>query len=103
MLGLASAELPVGPFMGILLATSSLVLIASIAVLTQVLATSLLNHLDHSRHIDAFGGLHNPIVDMFLIALAVIWILPPHPWGKGILGRNIESATPPAGTNGAPA
>lgn len=69
-----------------LVALGGLVLVAGIAfgVLTGVGA--ILHAVNPAKHFDTFYVLHNEIVVGTLIALSLLWLLPPHPWAKRLIG-----------------
>jgi len=43
-------------------------------------SSALAAHLSPSHHFDVFRAFHEPLVVVLLIALSVLWVLPPHPW-----------------------
>lgn len=70
----------VGAVRGAFLSLASLILVGAVGLGTMLGSSALADHLDPSRHFDVFRAFHEPLVVALLIALSVIWILPPHPW-----------------------
>lgn len=89
--GSTTADRASGERMGIgrstLIALGSLALVAGIAfgVLTGVGA--ILHAVNPAKHFDTFYVLHNEIVVGTLIALSLLWLLPPHPWAKRLVEK----------------
>jgi hypothetical protein len=62
------------------IALLSLVLVAAVALGSMMGSSAVLHLLSPSKQFDAFRALHEPAVVEVLFALAVLWLLPPHPW-----------------------
>ena len=73
-----------------LFAFATLILVTSVAYGTMLGVGSLLHHFLPSRKFDEFGAIHEPIVFGLLLAAAVFWLLPPHPWMRREAETGIE-------------
>jgi hypothetical protein len=73
--------------MGLLQSSSialfSLVLLAAVALGSMVGSAALLHLVSPSKQFNAFRALHEPAVVEVLLGLAILWVLPPHPWAMG--------------------
>jgi hypothetical protein len=72
------------------IAAATLVLVAAVALGSMAGSAGLLHLLSPSKQFDAFRVLHEPIVVEVLLGLALLWLLPPHPWavgGRGVANR----------------
>jgi hypothetical protein len=69
-----------GLFQASVIAVVSLVFVAVVALGSMLGSAALLHLISPSRHFDIFRALHEPGVVGVLIGLAVLWLLPPHPW-----------------------
>jgi hypothetical protein len=84
--GRAPAAVPpaVHPRMGLLQSTAiavlSLILVAAVALGSMVGSAALLHLVSPSKQINAFHALHESAVVEVLLGLAILWLLPPHPW-----------------------
>jgi len=76
--------------MGLLQATGiaalSLVLVAAVALGSMVGSSALLHLFAPAKQFDAFRALHESAAVEVLLGLAVLWLLPPHPWATGERG-----------------
>jgi hypothetical protein len=70
----------IGLFQATVIAFLSLVLVAAVALGSMVGSSAVLHLLSPAKQFDAFRALHEPAVVEVLIGLAVLWLLPPHPW-----------------------
>jgi hypothetical protein len=74
--------------MGIVAATSiavlSLGIVAAVALSSMMGSAALLHLLAPAKQFDAFRALHEPVVVEVLLGLAVLWVLPPHPWAPSV-------------------
>lgn len=78
------------------LALACLVFVLGIASGVMVGAGHLIHLLSPDKRFDIFYALHRPIVRWSLVALCVLWLLPPHPWATRLIG------VPAPGTSSAP-
>ncbi|HEY5274662.1 MAG TPA: hypothetical protein VIJ34_15735 [Acidimicrobiales bacterium] len=69
-----------GLFQATLVAILSLVLVGAVAFGSMVGSAELLHLLSPAKQFDAFRALHEPAVVEVLLGLAILWLLPPHPW-----------------------
>jgi hypothetical protein len=69
-----------GLFRSTEIAVLSLVLVAAVALGSMMGSSAVLHLLSPAKQFDAFRALHEPVVVEVLLGLAVIWLLPPHPW-----------------------
>jgi len=69
-----------GFFASTALAIISLVFVSGVALGSMVSSTAILRLLTPDRRFDTFRALHEPLVVGLLFGLAVLWLLPPHPW-----------------------
>jgi hypothetical protein len=58
----------------------SLVFVSLVALGSMLTSTAVLHLLYPNRHFDDFRALHEPLALGLLLGLAVLWLLPPHPW-----------------------
>jgi hypothetical protein len=71
-----------GHFEATLIAVVSLLFVAAVALGSMLGSAALLHLISPSRRFDVFLALHEPGVVGVLIGLAVLWLLPPHPWAQ---------------------
>jgi hypothetical protein len=71
-----------GHLLSTLIALASLVAVTAVAFGTMLGLTAILEQLYPSRRFDEFHAFHEPIALAVLIAAAVLWVLPPHPWAN---------------------
>jgi hypothetical protein len=76
----AMAQPRMGLFQATLIAVLSLFLVAAVALGSMVGSAAVLHLLSPTKQFDAFRALHEPAVVEVLLGLAVLWLLPPHPW-----------------------
>jgi len=69
-----------GFFASTALAVVSLVFVSVVAVGSMLASTAILRLISPDRRFDTFRALHEPLVVGLLLGLAVLWLLPPHPW-----------------------
>jgi hypothetical protein len=62
------------------LAIVSLVFVSAVALGSMLASTAVLHFISPDRRFDDFRAFHEPLVVGLLFGLAVIWLLPPHPW-----------------------
>jgi hypothetical protein len=62
------------------LAIVSLVFVLAVALGSMLVSAAILHAASPDRRFDAFRALHEPLVVGLLFGLAVLWLLPPHPW-----------------------
>ena len=77
---LVAPETQMGLFQASVIAVVSLLFVAAVALGSMIGSAALLHLISPSRHFDVFRALHEPGVVGVLIGLAVLWLLPPHPW-----------------------
>ena len=61
-------------------AVVSLVFVSVVALGSMLMSATILHLAYPNRHFDDFRVLHEPAVLGVLCGLAVLWLLPPHPW-----------------------
>ena len=69
-----------GFFASTALAIVSLAFVSAVALGSMLASTAILRLLSPGRRFDTFRALHEPLVVGLLFGLAVLWLLPPHPW-----------------------
>ena len=74
------SEERMGFFASTALAIVSLVFVSAVALGSMLASTAVLHLVSPDRRFDAFRALHEPLVVGLLFGLAVLWLLPPHPW-----------------------
>ena len=74
------ADTRIGVFASTALAVVSLAFVSAVALGSMLASTAMLHLISPSRRIDTFRALHEPLVVGLLFGLAVLWLLPPHPW-----------------------
>jgi hypothetical protein len=62
------------------IAALGLVLVAAVALGSMMGSSAALHLLSPAKQFDAFHAFHEPAVVEVLLGLAVLWLLPPHPW-----------------------
>ena len=65
-----------------LLALGSLVLVYGLGILVMLAGGVVIHAIKPTRHVDIFAAFHNQWVAGALLGIAVLWLLPPHPWAK---------------------
>lgn len=73
------------PWKSTLLAVVSLVFVLGIALGVMVGAGHLIHLVDPKKHFDIFYTLHEGIVRWSLVAICILWLLPPHPWATRLI------------------
>ena len=81
-----------------LIAVGSLVLIFGVGLVVMFAGSAIAHAFDHAKHVDMFAAFHNKWVVGVLLGIAVLWLVPPYPWGKRTIARS--SLEQPAGTAG---
>jgi hypothetical protein len=71
---------PMGYLMGSLFALFGLVVVGGFALAAMLGVAALLHHLNPTRQFNKFHALHEPLVLGLLLAVSVVFVLPPHPW-----------------------
>jgi hypothetical protein len=66
-----------------MIALLSLVLVAAVALGSMVGAAAVLHFISPAKQFNGFHALHEPVVVEVLLGLAILWLLPPHPWAMG--------------------
>ncbi len=61
-------------------AVVSLVFVSLVALGSTLTSATILHLAYPNRRFDDFRALHEPVVLGVLCGLAVLWLLPPHPW-----------------------
>jgi hypothetical protein len=75
-----------GLFQATGIAALTLVLVAAVALGSMVGSSALLHLFSPAKQFDAFRALHEPAAVEVLLGLAVLWLLPPHPWAMSERG-----------------
>jgi len=69
-----------GFFASTALAVISLVFVSAVALGSMLASKAILRLISPDRRFDTYRALHEPLVVGLLFGLAVLWLLPPHPW-----------------------
>ena len=70
---------------GFLLAAGSLVLVYGLALGVMLAGGVIIHAVSPTRHMDILVALHHWWVVGPLLGIAVLWLLPPHPWAKRVV------------------
>ena len=65
-----------------LIAVGSLVLVFGLGLVVMLVGGAVVHAVDPGRHMDTFAAFHNQWIVGVLLGIAVLWLLPPHPWAK---------------------
>lgn len=86
---------------GALIALASLVFVYGLALGVLTAGGAVFHAVDPSRHVDPFAALHNHWVVGALIAIGILWLLPPYPWAKRLfVSRALLRPLPASETEG---
>ena len=67
------------------IAVGSLVVIYGLGICVMLAGGVVIHTLKPTRHIDIVAAFHNAWVVGILLGIAVLWLLPPHPWAKRVV------------------
>lgn len=73
----------------------SLVPVSAVAFGTMLGVDAIFHRFFPTYHVNQFHAFHQPIVIGVLLAAAVLWILPPHPWDQGFDSNPTARRQPP--------
>lgn len=76
------------------LALGSLVFVLAIAFGVMIGAGHLIHVLNPAKRFDIFYALHKGFVRWSLLAVCVLWLLPPHPWATRLVEVTGRDSTP---------
>ncbi len=79
------------------LAAGSLVLVYGLGILVMLGGGAVIHALKPTRHVDIFAALHDQWVVGILLGIAVLWLLPPHPWAKRLVAPSSQEQPAEAG------
>jgi hypothetical protein len=79
------------------LALGSLLLVYGLGLVVTLAGGAVINVLDPTRHVDSFAAFHRQWVVGVLLGIAVLWLLPPHPWAKRVVASASEEEPAQAG------
>ncbi len=79
------------------LAVGSLVLVYGLALGVMLAGGAVLRAVDPARRIDIFAALHHWWVVGILLGIALLWLLPPHPWAKRLVASGSQEQPAQAG------
>lgn len=68
-----------------LFALVGLAFVLAIAIGTLAASGEVLHLLSPARHFDIYYVLHKQLVVASLLAVSILWLLPPHPWAKALV------------------
>ena len=68
-----------------LVALGSLLLVYGFGFCVMLAGGAVIHALQPARHLDIYAALHHWWVVGPLLGIAVLWLLPPHPWAKRVL------------------
>ena len=68
-----------------LIAVGSLVLVFGFGLAVMLVGGAVVHAVDPGRHVDTFAAFHNQWIVGVLLGIAVLWLLPPHPWAKRVV------------------
>ena len=80
------------------IAVGSLVVIYSLGLGVMLAGGVVIHAVQPAKHVDIFAALHNQRVVGIVLGIAVLWLLPPHPWAKRVIALpSQEQPAPIAG------
>ena len=79
------------------LAAGSLVLVYGLGLVVMLGGGAVVHALKPTRHVDIFAALHDQWVVGILLGIAVLWLLPPHPWAKRLVAPSSQEQPAEAG------
>ena len=80
-----------------LIALGTLVLVFGLGILVMLAGGAVIHALKPTRHVDIFAAFHNQWVVGILLGIAVLWLLPPHPWAKRLVAPSSQEQPVKAG------
>ena len=78
----AKVEVRMPRWQSSLLAVGTLAVVAGVGLGLMIAGGVVIHAFKPTRHVDIFAAVHNMWVVGVLLAIAVLWLLPPHPWAK---------------------
>ncbi len=84
------AEVRLKRWQGFLIALGSLVVIYGLGICVMLLGGVVIHAVKPTRHVDIFAAFHNQWVVGALLGIAVLWLLPPHPWAKRVIAPSSQ-------------
>ena len=79
------------------LAAGTLVLVYGLGILVMLGGGAVIHALKPTRHVDSFAAFHDQWVVGVLLGIAVLWLLPPHPWAKRLVAPSSQEQPAEAG------
>ena len=80
-----------------LIALGTLVLVFGLGILVMLAGGLVIHAVKPTRHVDIFAAFHNQWVVGILLGIAVLWLLPPHPWAKRLVAPSSQEQPVKAG------
>ena len=93
----ANAEVRLKRWQSFGLAVGSLVLVYGLGLVVMLAGGAVIHAVKPTRHVDIFAALHNRWVDGALLGIALLWLLPPHPWAKRVIASGSQEQPARAG------
>ncbi|MDA8309392.1 MAG: hypothetical protein M0Z46_02045 [Actinomycetota bacterium] len=93
----AKAEVRLSRWQSFGLALGSLVLVFGLGLVVMLAGGAVIHALKPTRHVDIFAALHNRWVVGALLGIALLWLLPPHPWAKRVMASGSQEQPAKAG------
>ena len=81
----------------LVIATGTLVLVFGFGILVMLAGGAVIHAVKPTRHLDIFAAFHNQWVVGVLLGIAVLWLLPPHPWVKRLVAPSSPEQPAEAG------
>lgn len=91
------SEVRMGRWQRFLIALGVLVVICGVALCVMLAGVAVMHAVKPTRHVDIFFALHSHWVVGVLLGIAVLWLLPPHPWAKRAIARSSREQPAQAG------
>jgi hypothetical protein len=79
------------------LALGSLVLVYGLGLVVLLAGGTVIHALDPARRVDIFAAFHTEWVVGILLGIAVLWLVPPHPWAKRVVAPASQEQPAQAG------
>ena len=88
--GHPETEVRLARWQSFLIAVGSLVLVFGFGLVVMLAGGAVVHDVDPGRHMDTFAAFHNPWIVSILLGIAVLWLLPPHPWAKRVVAPSSQ-------------
>lgn len=92
-----TSEVRLGRWQSFGLAIGSLAVVYGLGLVVMLAGGAVIHALDPARRIDSLAALHNQWVASVLLGIAVLWLLPPHPWAKRVITTGSQEQPAQAG------